>query len=148
MIHLFTGPATVAAQRPYSPISATFKRAVPETSGLDNTVLTNLTPEERTRFAAHIDDNPTPAGRATIAGQQIEIEHSYFLAFIDRNPGANWMHPCRYLAINPADQRFISIESNRPPTFGPLPNAWRLIQRSPGVQDWQLLKIADRPSAL
>jgi hypothetical protein len=116
---------------------------MPETSTLDNTVLANLTPEERRRSAVYLNDTPAPAGHATIAGQPIEIDHSYVVAFIDRHPGANWMHPCRYLVINPSDQRCMSLESNRPPVFGPLPSGWRLIQRSPDVQDWQLLKIAE-----
>jgi hypothetical protein len=119
-----------------------------ETSGLDNIVLANLTPEERTHSAAYINDVTETAGRPAIGGQPVQIEHPYVLAFIDRNPGANWMHPCRYLVINPADGEFTSIESGRPPAFGPLPGSWRLIRKSPDIQNWQLLKIADRASHL
>ena len=115
---------------------------------MDDTVLANLTSEERARSAVYIDDTPEPPGQVTIAGRQIGVGHSYFVAFIDRNPGANWMHPCRYLVINPADRQVISIDGNRPPAFGTLPRTWRLIGRSAGVEDWQLLKITGRSAHL
>ena len=114
-----------------------------DAAGLDKIAIDNLTPEERAHSAVYLDTIACPAGQATIGGQPIDIEHPYLVAFVDRKPGANWMHPCRYLVIDPADRTFVAIESNRPPVFGPLPGGWRLIWRSPDIQDWQVLKIAE-----
>ncbi|MGO8670746.1 MAG: hypothetical protein ACLQVD_05200 [Capsulimonadaceae bacterium] len=108
-------------------------------------ITSNLTDAERTRSAVYIDDNPVPAGTSMIGGTRIEIDQPYVVAFIDRNPGANWMHPCRYLLINPTDQSTVSVESDRPPVFGLLPSTWRLVWQSPGLDDWRLIQIATVP---
>jgi len=109
---------------------------------LEAAIVSHLTDEERKRSAVYLNGDLSVPGVATIGGRQIEINYSYFLVFIDRNPGANWMHPCRYLLINPVNLQVISIESDRPPLFGILPSSWRLVLRSPGLEDWQLIKIA------
>jgi hypothetical protein len=120
---------------------------MPDSTALDNAVIASLTPDEQSVSAIYINDAPYPAGHAVIGGQEMEIDHAYVLAFIDRKPGGNWMHSCRYLAIDPSNQQIVSVESNRPPAFGPLPASWRLIQRSPGVEDWQVLKISSDAQA-
>jgi hypothetical protein len=113
---------------------------------LDTTIITNLNDEEREQSAAYLNENLVPAGASVIGGHRIEIDHPYVVAFIDRNPGANWMHPCRYLLLNPTGGQLISIESDRPPVFGVLPSTWRLVSRSPGLEDWRIIRIAPKSS--
>jgi hypothetical protein len=119
--------------------------AVADFKALEATVVANLTDKERERSAAYLNEKIFDAGSATIGGQQIKVHHSYVVAFIDRNPGANWMHPCRYLLIDPADQTVMSVDGMRPPVFGALPSSWRLVARTPGLEDWQLIRIAPGP---
>lgn len=122
-------------------LSSAESRKMPEFGTLDPMIVSNLTNEERKQSAVYLNESVMPAGKATVGETQVEIDHAYVLAFIDRQPGANWMHPCRYLIIDPTNEQFLSIDSNRPPVFGILPSSWRLIMHSPGVEDWQLMKI-------
>lgn len=108
---------------------------------LEATIVSHLTDEERKRSAVYLNGDLSAPGVTKIGGRQMEINYSYFLVFIDRNPGANWMHSCRYLLINSDNMQVISIESDRPPLFGILPSSWQLVLRSPGLEDWQLIKI-------
>ena len=111
--------------------------------GLDEIVQSFLiTDQERAKSIAYLNQKIQAAGRAKIGGQKVEFDHPYLLLFIDLQPGANWMHPCRYLLIDPATQQVDSVESDRPPLFGMLPSSWRVVWRSPGIQDWQLLPIS------
>jgi len=127
-------------------VAATFRsdaesRIMAEFGTLAATIVSNLTPDERERSAVYLNETIHPPGTATLGMTRIEIDYPYVLAFIDRRPGANWMHPCRYLIVNPSDQALRSVDSDRPPAFGILPSTWKLIARSPGLEDWQLMKI-------
>jgi hypothetical protein len=113
-----------------------------DSKALETTIIANLTDEERRRSAVYLDENVVPTGTAKIGGRQIEVDHPYVMVFIDRNPGANWMHPCRYLLINPHNLQLISVDGDRPPVFGELPSSWRLVMRSPGLDDWRVIRIA------
>ena len=112
---------------------------------LDSTIITDLTPEERQHSVVYIDQHLFPAGPAQIGGQAIDVANPYVIAFIDRRPGANWMHPCRYLLIDPIDRHVVSVDSNRPPAFGRLPSGWRIVMRSPEIEDWQVMPITSGP---
>ena len=106
-------------------------------------VTDNLTEEERETAAVYFDCRLLPAGTAEIGGRQVTVDHPYHLAFIDQNPGANWMHPCRYMLINPASNTILlSIQSDRPPAFGTLPSSWRVLLRPLGLEEWKVMPIA------
>ncbi|MBV8278572.1 MAG: hypothetical protein JO170_25390 [Verrucomicrobia bacterium] len=125
-----------------SPATGQGVEQMADSEALDTTIIANLTDEERRRSAVYLDKNALPAGKTTIGGRQIEVDHPYVMVFIDRNPGANWMHPCRYLLINPHTLQVTSVDSDRPPVFGVLPSSWRLVMRSPGLDDWRIIRIA------
>ena len=105
-------------------------------------VLQQLTGDERARSVAYLDRELHAAGQTELGGQEITVEHPYVVAFVDQRPGANWMHLCRYLVIDPATQAISSIEADRPPVFGVLPPAWQVIWRAQGVDDWRLIPLA------
>ena len=93
--------------------------------------------KEQLHAVSYLDDTLRPAGSAQAGDQVITINAPYRLAFIDRAPGANWMHPARYLLIS-SDSKIKSVESNRPPVFGILPSGWRVVWRPAGLRTGSL----------
>jgi hypothetical protein len=109
---------------------------------LPSAVEAQLTQEERLQAVVYIDDALRPAGAGQAGDHKITVAAPYWLVFIDRAPGANWMHAARYLVINSVTRDIASLESNRPPSFGRLPAGWRVLWRSAGIEDWRLMPIA------
>ena len=118
----------------------------PDFHGLDALILNQLTDAEKARSVVYLDERLRPAGQSTLGVNAVEQGDPHVVAFIDGKPGANWMHACRYLLIDPATQKITSIDSDRPPIFGPLPPTWRVVWRSHGIEDWRLLPMARGPS--
>jgi hypothetical protein len=108
---------------------------------LDKLVLGALRPDERASAVAYVDGRPRSRGQLEIGGLRIELGGDAYVAFVDRAPGANWMHPVRYVLIDARTGQARDFEAMRPPDFGPLPPTWRVVARPPGVEDWQLLPI-------
>ncbi|HEY1765200.1 MAG TPA: hypothetical protein VGF85_09775 [Opitutaceae bacterium] len=108
---------------------------------LDELVLAALTDDERKLSAAYLDTRVRPKGKALLGKTEVGLEGPKFVAFIDQRPGANWSHPCRYLLLDPAARQVRSVEADTPPIHGILPMAWRLLWRSPGLDDWRLIPI-------
>ncbi len=102
-----------------------------------------LTPQERLAAVVYLDTTLREPGPASIGGREIDVDRAYFLAFIDAKPGANWMHPCRYLLIDRTGHEIDSVDSDRPPAFGALPVGWRVVLRPPDIEDWTLLRTED-----
>lgn len=109
---------------------------------LDDAILEQLTEKERETSVVYLDMQLRPPGPSAIASIDLQLDTPHVLAFVDRRPGANWMHPCRYLFIDPATRKVTSKESDRPPVFGPLPPTWRIVWRAAGVEDWRLFPIS------
>ena len=114
---------------------------LPNLADVEAMVLGQLTDQERARSVAYLDSDLRPPGKTRIGKRVVQFEHAHVVAFIDRQPGANWMHPCRYLLIDPATSEFISVDADQPPRFGVLPPTWRVVWRSRDIADWQLLRI-------
>ncbi len=108
---------------------------------LPSAIQAQLTPEERLRAVVYIDDALRAPGHCQAGDQTITVPDPHWLAFIDRAPGANWMHATRYLLINSVTREITSIDSNRPPSFGKLSAGWRVLWRSDGAEDWGLMPI-------
>lgn len=114
----------------------------PDFRSFDALIVNQLTDAERARSVVYLDEQIRPPEGIAIGGSEYERSDPFVLAFVDRKPGANWMHPCRYLLIDPVTRSITSIDSDRPPLFGPLPPTWRAVWRSPGIDDWRLLPIS------
>jgi hypothetical protein len=112
---------------------------------LDALILSHLTDDERAKSVVYLDEQLRPPGQSSVGGREYRHDASYLVAFIDQLPGANWMHPCRYLLIDSATGKLISVKSDRPPLFGVLPPTWRVVWQSQGLEDWRLLPLS-RPS--
>jgi len=112
----------------------------------DALLLEQLTDQERAHSVVYLDEQVRAPGMASLGGTETRQEHPYYVAFVDQKPGANWMHPCRYLVIDSTTGKMTSLESDRPPVFGILPQTWRVVWRSPRIEDWRLLPISRPPS--
>jgi hypothetical protein len=117
-----------------------------DSEALDKLVLDQLTDEERVRSVVYLDQDLRPPGKTLVGGQEVQLDRPHVLAFIDQRPGANWMHPCRYLLIDTTTRQVTSIDSARPPLFGILPATWRAVWRSANLADWQLLPMSHPPA--
>jgi hypothetical protein len=110
--------------------------------GLRVLILRQLTDEEQAKSVVYLDEQLRPPGQCSIGGNKHPQDTACVVAFIDQRPGANWMHPCRYLLIDPVTSTINSIDSDRPPLFGALPPTWAVVWRSHGIDDWRLLPIS------
>lgn len=109
---------------------------------LDAAILEQLTDKERETSVVYLDMQLRPAGPASVASVDLQVDTPHVMAFVDKRPGANWMHPCRYLFIDPATGKIASKESDRPPIFGTLPPTWRIVSRPADIEDWRLIPIS------
>ncbi len=116
-------------------------RTKPDFKAIAKLIAARLTDQERGKSVAYLDEDLRPPGRVSIGGEEVKIDHPYVMAFIDERPGSTWMHSCRYLVIDPPSGQIQSIASSRPPLFGALPSTWRVVWKSRGIADWQLLRI-------
>ena len=124
----------------------TTTRGEPDFSGVVALILLQLTDAERAKSVVYLDEQLRPPGQNSIGGHEYQHNTPCVVAFIDQRPGANWMHPCRYLLIDPVTSKINSIDSDRPPLFGALQPTWRVVWRSHGIDDWRLLPISRPPS--
>jgi hypothetical protein len=117
-----------------------------EIEGLEEIIRSHIvTDHKKMQSVAYIDLELHAPGKAKVGGKEIQVDHEYLLVFIDLQPGANWMHPCSYLIIDPATRKVTRIDSIQPPVFGALPSTWRVVWRSPEISDWQLFPISTSP---
>ena len=101
-----------------------------------------LTPEERTASVVYLDTTLHAPGPVATGSVMTKIHEPRCVLFIDEKPGANWMHPCRYLLLNPTTGSLKSVNADRPPVFGTLPVSWSVLWQAPGVEAWRLLPVA------
>ena len=95
-----------------------------------------LTPAELAGAAAYVAQSPLPAAtRLDLAGTVIETESEAYVAFIDRDPTANWGHAARYLIFDLQGGSVRSVETRLPPFNAPGGLKWRVIYQAPSVPD-------------
>lgn len=95
-----------------------------------------LTPEERATGVVYAAESLIAAGtRLQFAGTVIDVPAASRLAFIDRDPMANWGHSARYLLIGYEDGAILSYESRRPPFQTEGDFRWQKVYQAPAVPD-------------
>ncbi|PYS88895.1 MAG: hypothetical protein DMF64_19105 [Acidobacteria bacterium] len=100
-------------------------------------LLAELTPDETNNGVVYVTAQPIAAGtEIKLPRLTINVEADSLLAFVDREPAANWTHSCRYLLINCATGATRSFEAQLPP-FGQQAQtgAWRVAYKAPAVPD-------------
>jgi hypothetical protein len=94
-----------------------------------------LTQGEREKGVAYAVNQPFAKGQQLdFPGVTMHMPWEGFLAFVDRDPMANWGHPARYLLISYAGE-IQSFETRLPP-FHPGGNLiWHVVYKAPSVPD-------------
>ena len=95
-----------------------------------------LTDAELAQAVVYVAAGELPAGaHVQLPRVDLDIPWPAYLAFVDREPLANWSHSARYLVFNPGTGASLSHEARFPP-FGPdRRERWLLAYRAPSVPD-------------
>jgi hypothetical protein len=95
-----------------------------------------LTAVERASGVAYAVSKPVAAGtHLQFPGTAIAVPADAYLAFIDRDPTANWGHAARYVLVSRDSGEVISVETRRPPFQTGGSFHWRVVYRAPSVPD-------------
>ena len=86
----------------------------------------------------------TVAARATLKFPRLSIRVPWeaYLAFVDRNPMANWGHSCRYLLIRCQSGEVQSFEAQFPPFSQSRDLRWHVVYKAPSVPE-SMLAVRD-----
>ncbi len=95
-----------------------------------------LTPDEREHAVAYAAAATTPEGvRLELPGLNLDVPWESYLAFIDRQPMANWSHSARYLLVNSTTGESRSIEAQLPPFRPGSSIHWKAVYKAPALPD-------------
>lgn len=86
-----------------------------------------LTPDELSNCVAYLSESTISTGRIVFPRIKINVPSQSYIAFVDRDPMANWSHSSRYIIVNSETAQTKSIEAEFPP-----------FQTSHGIK-WSLL---------
>jgi hypothetical protein len=95
-----------------------------------------LDEHEREAGVAYLAVEPVSGGdMVALPRLQLTAPWDALLAFVDREPMANWSHSCRYLLIARQTGEVISEEAQLPP-FGPGARGhWRVAHKAAPIPD-------------
>jgi|WetSurMetagenome_2_1015567.scaffolds.fasta_scaffold671580_2 hypothetical protein len=97
-----------------------------------------LTEDERAGAVAYAPSRDLPFAEGTalqLPHTDIQVNSSSWLAFIDRDPMANWGHAARYLLIDCVSGVSASFETRFPPFNFKGGLQWRVIYKAPSIPD-------------
>jgi len=84
----------------------------------------------------YVDRAVREAGAVSLGAESHQIRGRSLLAFRDQMPQANWMHPCTYALLDlDSGEPLLTVESDRPPAFGRLPDTWVVASDPDGIAD-------------
>lgn len=96
-----------------------------------------LTPQERETALVYLDERELPAGSAAPSGDDaLRLHWPAALAFVDLEPGLNWAHRCRYLAVRLDGREVEPFEARFPPDLRAQVPTLRLVWTGPRVPAW------------
>jgi hypothetical protein len=97
-----------------------------------------LTSAERDGSVAYGARTELPLDAGTqlqFPGTVIQVKTKSWLAFVDREPMANWGHPARYLLVSTETGEILSVEARLPPFQSGGELRWHVIYKAPSVPD-------------
>ncbi len=90
-----------------------------------------LTADEIARGVVYLRDGVVAAGTTLRFGEvTLQVPWDAYVAFVDREPAANWGHPARYLMIRLSPHEAVSTEARFPP-FVDASHRWRVVRPAP-----------------
>jgi len=99
-------------------------------------LLDTLDHRERSSGVAYLTASAIPAGtRLPIPRADVSAPWDAALAFIDREPMANWAHSCRYVLIGRETGEVRSIDARLPPFTSDNRLGWRVVHKAGCVPD-------------
>jgi len=103
---------------------------------LNSILNAQLTSPERAGGVVYALIDPVPSRtKLQFPHVTIEVPWEALLAFVDRDPSANWGHSCRYLLVNRATGEVRSTEARFPPFRREDLRRWRVVFQALGVPD-------------
>jgi hypothetical protein len=91
---------------------------------------------EREKGVVYLSTEPVKTGaRLDFPQCQIEVPWDAILAFVDREPTANWGHSARYILVNRDTGDTQSFEARFPPFQRGDARRWSLFYQARGVPD-------------
>ena len=100
-------------------------------------VRAQLAPQESNRAVVYLDDTPRHAGdRVAVADAVIEAPWDARIAFVDLEPGVNWGHACRYLAVRREGEGVVAVPARMPPFLKAGATKFRFLWRGPDAPEW------------
>jgi hypothetical protein len=117
----------------------TGKKETSPTSNKNNItskIMSNLNSDEITSCVAYASENSIAAGTVLKFPRiSIDVPCNAFIAFVDRDPMANWSHSCRYILLSYDTSEVRSFEAQFPPFQSERQIHWRLVYKAPSVPD-------------
>ena len=111
-------------------------------TGLVDEILAQATSAERNSGVVYVATETIPAGtRLEFPKIKIDAKRDALIAFVDRDPMANWSHSCRYILLDVGTRESQSFEAELPPFSSNKSLHWRVVYKAPSVPD-ALLAVA------
>ena len=106
---------------------------------LRSAVTSRLTQDELDHAVAYAADTPVEAGTVLeFPHVVLSVPWEAVLAFVDREPLANWGHSSRYLLLRRGADEVLSEEARFPPFGSDVRLNWRVVYKAPGTPDTAL----------
>lgn len=107
----------------------------PSENKLRQILVAQLTAAERAKGVVYVLLGPVAAGTILdFPHSSINVPWEAEIAFVDREPMANWGHRCRYILISRSKGEVVSIEARYPP-FQDDGRSWRVAFQAKSVPD-------------
>jgi hypothetical protein len=101
--------------------------------------LKELSETERRGAAVYLDEvELAPGSTLKIDHNDVPVRRASAVVFVDKQPQANWGHPCRYFLVGLEDGTVESIEAQFPPFLRGVSKTLRLIWKGETVPDWAI----------
>jgi hypothetical protein len=112
----------------------------PDDATIQN-MIDQLTPLERENGVAYLLGSILTTGiRLSFPSVTIEVPWTRAgLAFVDRDPMANWSHSSRYILIDLDSENIRSYEAKLPPFQPGQEHNWRYLYKAPSVPEAALM---------
>jgi hypothetical protein len=99
-------------------------------------IVARLTDAEKNGGVVYVATEPISAGKKLqFPKLSIEAKSTAFLAFVDRDPMANWSHSARYLLFYTGTREIESFEAVLPPFTSSSSLRWRVAYKADSVPD-------------
>ncbi|HEX9235311.1 MAG TPA: hypothetical protein VF972_03410 [Actinomycetota bacterium] len=96
-----------------------------------------LSDDERERAIAYLDQRLIEPGQPVrLDPDELTFPYRSVVAFVDREPAANWSHNCRYLVVNAETSDVESFDAQFPPFLRGAPDTLRVVWMGASAPAW------------